>query len=78
MSGHVGRQVVGLMRCHEGVLECGSIAPRILNLDARWRWVVSFTLQPLHVQGKRPWYPLGRRLYGPQGRSGRGDEKKNS
>jgi hypothetical protein len=24
----------------------GGIAPRILNLGARWRWVVSFTLRP--------------------------------
>jgi hypothetical protein len=29
-------------------------------------------------QGKSPWYPLDRRLGGPQGRSGRGGEEKNS
>jgi hypothetical protein len=29
-------------------------------------------------QGKRPWYPLDRRLGGPQSRSGRGGEEKNS
>jgi hypothetical protein len=29
-------------------------------------------------QGKRPWYPLDRRLGGPQSRSGRGGEGKNS
>jgi len=28
-------------------LESGGIAPRILNLGIRWRWVVGFTLQPL-------------------------------
>jgi hypothetical protein len=28
--------------------------------------------------GKRPWYPLDRRLGGPQSRSGRGGEEKNS
>jgi hypothetical protein len=28
--------------------------------------------------GKEPWYPLGRRLYGPQSRFGRGGEEKNS
>jgi hypothetical protein len=28
-------------------------------------------------QGKRPWYPLDRRLGGPQSRSGRGGVKKN-
>jgi hypothetical protein len=29
-------------------------------------------------QGKSPWYPLDRSLGGPQSRSGRGGEKKNS
>jgi hypothetical protein len=29
-------------------------------------------------QGKSPWYPLGRRLGGPQSQSGRGDEEKSS
>jgi hypothetical protein len=29
-------------------------------------------------QGKRPWYTLCRRLGGPQSRSGRGGEEKNS
>jgi hypothetical protein len=29
-------------------------------------------------QGKSPWYPLDRRLGGPQSRSGRGGEEKNS
>jgi hypothetical protein len=28
--------------------------------------------------GKSPWYPLDRRLGGPQSRSGRGGEEKNS
>jgi hypothetical protein len=37
--------------------------------------VVSFTLRPLYSQGKSPWYPLDRRLGGPQSRSGRGEEK---
>jgi hypothetical protein len=32
-------------------------------------------LRPLYPQGKKPWYPLGRRLGGPQSRLGRGDEK---
>jgi hypothetical protein len=31
--------------------------------------VVSFTPRPLYPQGKRPWYPLDRRLCGPQHRS---------
>jgi hypothetical protein len=29
-------------------------------------------------QGESPWYPLDRRLGGPQSRSRRGDEEKNS
>jgi hypothetical protein len=40
--------------------------------------VVSFTLRPLHSQGNSPWYPLDRRLGGPQSRSGRGGEEKDS
>jgi len=39
--------------------------------------VVSFTPQPLHAQGKSPWYPLDRSLGGTQSRSGRGGEEKN-
>jgi hypothetical protein len=40
--------------------------------------VVSVTPRSLYPQGKRPWYPLHRRLGGPQSRSGRGGEVKNS
>jgi hypothetical protein len=32
----------------------------------------------LHLQGKSPWYPLDRGFGGPQSRSGRGGEEKNS
>jgi hypothetical protein len=56
----------------------GSIAPRILDLGTIWTWVFSFTPQPLYPQGKNLWYPLDRRLGGPQSRSGRGGEEKNS
>jgi len=28
---------------HEDVWVSGGIAPRILSLDTRWKWVVSFT-----------------------------------
>jgi hypothetical protein len=56
----------------------GSIAPHIPDLGTRWKWVVSFTTRPLYPQGKSPRYPLDRRLGGPQSRSGRGGEKKNS
>jgi hypothetical protein len=55
-----------------------SIAPRILDLGTRWRWVVSFTPRLLYPRGKIPGYPLDRRLGGPQCRSGRGGEEKNS
>jgi hypothetical protein len=34
--------------------------------------------QPLHPQGKSPWYPLDRRLGGVQSRYGHGGENKNS
>jgi hypothetical protein len=56
----------------------GGIAPRILDLGTRWRWVVSFAPRPLYPQGMSPWYPLGKRLGGPQSCSGRGGEEKNS
>jgi len=42
------------------------------------RRVVSFTTRSLYPQGKRPWYPLDRRLGGPLGLSGFGGEEKNS
>jgi hypothetical protein len=50
----------------------GGIALRIVDLGTRWSWVVSFTPRPLNPQGKSPWYPLNRRLGGPQNRSGSG------
>jgi hypothetical protein len=53
----------------------GDLAPRILDLGTRWRWVVSFTPRPLYPQGNSPCYLLDRRLSGPQNRSGRGEEK---
>jgi hypothetical protein len=56
----------------------GGISTRILHLVTRKRWVVSFTPRPLYPQGKSPRYPLARRLGGPQSRSGRCDEEKNS
>jgi hypothetical protein len=63
---------------NEGVLGSGGIAPCILDLCTRWRWVVSFTPRRLYPQGKRPWYPLDRRLGGPQTRSERGCKEINS
>jgi hypothetical protein len=54
----------------------GGIAPRLFNLCTRRRWVVSFMSRTLYSQEKSPWYPLNRRLGGPQSRCGRGGEKK--
>jgi hypothetical protein len=56
----------------------GGITPRILDLGASWRLVISFTPLPLYPQGKRLWYPLARRLGEPQSRSGRSGVEKNS
>jgi len=56
----------------------GGIAPRLLDLGTKWRWLISFTPRPLYHQGKIPYYPLGRSLDGPQSRSERGGEEKNS
>jgi hypothetical protein len=53
----------------------GGIAPYILDLGTRWRLVVSFTPRPLYPQEKNAWYPLYRRLGGPQSRSGRGSDE---
>jgi hypothetical protein len=63
---------------HEDVLGSRGIAPRILGLGTRWRWVVSFTPRPLYSQGKSPWYPLDRGLGGTLSRSGHGSEEKVS
>jgi hypothetical protein len=60
----------------ETYLGSGGIAPRIINLGTRWRWVVSSKPRPLYPQGKRPRYPLDRGLGGPRNRSGRGGEDK--
>jgi hypothetical protein len=48
------------------------------DLGTRCRRVVNFTPRPLYPQGNRPWYPLDRRLGGPQSRSGHGGEEKDS
>jgi hypothetical protein len=61
---------------HEHAWGSGSIAPRILNLGTRCRWVVRFIPRPLYPQGLSPWYPLDRRLSGPHSRSEHGGEEK--
>jgi hypothetical protein len=57
---------------------CGGITPHILELKTRWKWVVSSTPRPLYPQVKRFWYPMDRRVGGPQSQSGHSGEKKNS
>jgi len=57
--------------CHEGIL--GGMEVQLhsfFDLGITWRWVVSFTPWPLNPQGKGPWYPLDRKLGGPQSQSG--------
>jgi hypothetical protein len=54
------------------------ISPHIPDLGTRWRWEFSFTPRPLYPQEKSPWYPLDRRLNGPQSISGHGGEERNS
>jgi hypothetical protein len=48
---------------------CG-IAPCILKLSTRWRWVIRFTPRPIYSRRNSPWYPLYRRADGTQNRSG--------
>ena len=54
------------------------IAPLILNLGTRWRWVVSFTPLPIC---RPPWketcFPTSRKLSVPQNRSGSFVEQKS-
>jgi len=60
------------MKTYGGV----EVAPRVLNLGTKWRWVVSLTPRPLYLRGKSRCYPSDRRLGGPQRLSGRGGEEK--
>jgi hypothetical protein len=67
----------GITLRHEDVWGKGCIDPRILDLGTSWRLVVIFTPQPVYSRGKSLWYPLDRKLGGPQNRSGRRREEKN-
>jgi hypothetical protein len=63
--------------CHKGVWVNGGIAPRIFNLGARWRWIVSFTPLLLNSWDESLWYPLNWWLGSPQSQSGHcGEEEK--
>jgi len=53
------------------------IAPRILKLGTRCRWVVSFTPRSLYPRGKNSEGPLDMRLGGLRSRSGRCGKKRN-
>jgi hypothetical protein len=59
--------------------ESGGIAPLILNLGIRRKWIVNFTHQPPYPRRKCPRYQFHRRLGGPQNRSWRcGEYKRRS
>jgi hypothetical protein len=58
---------------HEDVSGSGGIALRILNLGFSWMLMVIFTPEPLYPRCK-----FDRRLGGPQSRSGRCGEEKES
>jgi len=49
-----------------------------INLGTRWKWVVSFLPWQLYPQGKKPWYPLDKRLGGSQSQSGPGSKERKS
>jgi hypothetical protein len=70
---------LGLTKHHDMKTYWGSggTAPHIL-WPRHQMGVVSFTARLLYPQGKSPWYPLDRRLGGPQSRSGRAGGEKNS
>jgi hypothetical protein len=59
------------------IISSGYIDPHVVNLGTRWRWVVSFTPRPLYARGTSLRYLSGRRLGGPQSRSGRSVDEKN-
>ena len=55
----------------------GDIAPFIFYLGPLWKWVVSCTLRPLRAWGNISRFIWARRLWGPQGRSGKFGEVKH-
>jgi hypothetical protein len=62
----------------KGYWGCRGVAPCILNLCTKWSWMVSFTPMLVYPQGKRPCYPLDRRLGGPQSQPRCSGEEKKS
>jgi hypothetical protein len=51
---------------HEGVWGTGCIDTYFLVLGTTWKWVVSFTTQPLYPEGNSPLYTLDRGLVDPR------------
>jgi hypothetical protein len=49
---------------HEGIRGSRVTDPLILNLDIRWKWVISFTPWPHYPLGSNSRYPLNRRVDG--------------
>jgi hypothetical protein len=54
----------------------GGIASPLLNLGAGWRWSASHICN-FNPGDRAPWYPLHRRLGGPESQSGLYEENKN-
>jgi hypothetical protein len=50
-------------------MDSGGTNPRIFNLGARWRKVISFTPLPLHLHRNNPPFPLNKKLGGSCGLS---------
>ena len=48
----------------------GGLAPLIPKLRITWRQMVSFTSKTFYFDGRRPLYPLNKRLTEPKGLSG--------
>jgi len=60
---------------HEGTRGCGGIAPFILDLGKRWRFVFNFTSRLLYPRANEPQYALNKKLGGIRNRSERYGEE---
>jgi hypothetical protein len=56
----VARVLNHTMKRYGGI---GGIEPCILNLDTRWKLMLSFTLQPLYSTGEKLPVPIRTKLY---------------
>jgi hypothetical protein len=66
------------MKYHEDVWEVEVLAPHILNLSSRWRYLVISVPWPLYTQRKSPQYLLDRKLDGLQSQYGCNRKEKNN